>query len=35
LKKKKKDVTDLKEGFIPFMSILGVIVVLLGLQPDF
>ncbi len=35
LKKKKKDILDFREGFIPFIVTLGVMVILLGLQPDF
>jgi cell division protein FtsW (lipid II flippase) len=35
LKKKKKDVADLRDGFIPFLAIVGVALVLLALQPDF
>ena len=29
LKKKRKDITFLKEGFMPFLAILGIIIVLL------
>ncbi len=35
LKKKKSKVADVWEGFIPYMALLTVIVILLVLQPDF
>jgi cell division protein FtsW (lipid II flippase) len=35
LKKKRTQVSDMWNGFIPYMSLLGVIVFLLALQPDF
>lgn len=35
LKRKKQEISDLKEGFMPFMFIVWIIVILLALQPDF
>ncbi|MDD3120179.1 MAG: FtsW/RodA/SpoVE family cell cycle protein [Candidatus Gracilibacteria bacterium] len=35
LKKKKNDLKDFKNGFVSFMLLLGAVVLLLGLQPDF
>ncbi|MDD2487804.1 MAG: putative peptidoglycan glycosyltransferase FtsW [Candidatus Gracilibacteria bacterium] len=35
LKRKKSDISDFKNGFMPFIFIIGIIIVLLGLQPDF
>ena len=35
LKKRRAEINTLDGGFIPFMTLLGMVVVLLGLQPDF
>ncbi|EKD65910.1 MAG: hypothetical protein ACD_49C00076G0006 [uncultured bacterium (gcode 4)] len=35
LKRKKNEIADLHNGFYPFMAIVGIVVLLLWLQPDF